>query len=70
MAKIVPIPVGQGSMQSGMPENYTQVTGIYGGVVTPQFLSSPDNVQHSPVEVEKAEQAYAEEQTLRFFRMT
>jgi len=52
-----------------MPENYTQVTGIYTPQVTPQFLNAPDNVQHSPAEILELEQAYSQQQELRFFRM-
>jgi len=52
-----------------LPENYTQVTGIYTSQVTPQFLNGADNVQHSAEELLKVEQAYAQQQDITFFRM-
>ena len=52
-----------------MPENYTSINGIYGSVITPQFLNASDNVNQSPAELLKAEQVYVEQQDLRFFRI-
>ena len=52
-----------------VPENYTQVTGIYTTQVTPQFLNGADNVQYSAAEMLKAEESYSQQQELRFFRM-
>lgn len=53
-----------------MPENYTQVTGIYTPVqMTPQFLNGKDNVQYSSEELAKAEQSYVQQQDVHFFRM-
>jgi hypothetical protein len=52
-----------------VPENYTQVTGIYTAQVTPQFLNGADNVQCDVAELLKAERAYVQQQELRFFRM-
>ncbi len=51
------------------PENYTSVNGIYGSEIVPQFLNAKDNVNHSPAEMLKAEQAYRQQQDLRFFRI-
>jgi hypothetical protein len=52
-----------------IPENYTQVTGIYTSQVTPQFLTGTDNLQCAAAELLKAERAYVQQQELRFFRM-
>jgi hypothetical protein len=52
------------------PENYTQVNGIYGSEITPQFLGAVNNVAFSPLELQKAEQAYSSaQQEPRFFRV-
>lgn len=56
-----------GSVQP--PQNYTQVTGIYGSQIAPQFLNGADNVQYSCEELAKAEQAYSQQQDVHFFRM-
>jgi hypothetical protein len=48
-------------------ENYTSINGIYGDVITPQFSSAKDNVHQLPIELLKAEEAYAQQQELRFF---
>jgi hypothetical protein len=69
MAKIETVTFAQPANEIRMPENYTQVTGIYATSVTPQFLNAPDNVQHSPDEILQVEQAYVQQQELRFFRM-
>jgi hypothetical protein len=52
-----------------MPENYTQVTGIYTLQNKPQFLTAPDNVQHAPAEILNVVDQAFEQQDLRFFRM-
>jgi hypothetical protein len=52
-----------------LPENYTQVTGIYSAQIAPQFLTGADNVQHSPEELIKVEQDYVRQQDINFFRM-
>ena len=68
MAKIEPA-TAQPVSEIRLPENYTQVTGIYTPQMTPQFLNAPDNVRHSPAEILELEQAYSQQQGLRFFRM-
>jgi hypothetical protein len=52
-----------------LPENYTQVTGIYTSQIAPQFLNGADNVQHSADELVKVEQSYVQQQDINFFRM-
>jgi hypothetical protein len=72
MAKIETITFVQNENDAQVPrvaENYTQVNGIYGIQITPQFLNATDNVQHSPDEYWKATQAYEQQGDLRFFRM-
>lgn len=71
MAKIETVTFAQTQAEIvRVPENYTQVTGIYTpGQVTPQFLNGPDNVQSSTAEILKAEEEYGQQQELRFFRM-
>jgi hypothetical protein len=46
-----------------LPQNYTQVGGVYGLEIRPQFLSSIDNVQIV------AETIVADEREPRFFRI-
>lgn len=59
--------------QSGfeaVPENYTQVNGIYGQEITPQFLGAVNNVSFTSLDIQRAEQAYAAaQQQPRFFRV-
>jgi hypothetical protein len=72
MSKVATITFVQGENDARVPqapENYTCVNGIYGSEVTPQFLNARDNVQHSPAEIFTAEQAYLQQEDLRFFRM-
>ncbi len=52
-----------------LPENYTQVTGIYTPQIVPQFLNGVDNVQHSGEELAKIERTYVAQQDIHFFRM-
>lgn len=52
-----------------VPENYTQVSGICGREVTPQFLNAADNVQHPAEEWQKLTQSYARRDELNFFRI-
>lgn len=59
--------VEDGSVQ--MPQNYTQVTGIYTQQMKPQFLNGTDNIHYSGEELAKAEQAYIQQQDIHFFRM-
>jgi hypothetical protein len=48
-----------------LPQNYTQVGGVYdGSEIRPQFLSTFDNVQHLPVE-----ELVPEDREPRFFRI-
>lgn len=71
MSKVETVTFSQpenGSVQ--MPQNYTQVTGIYAPVqMTPQFLNGTDNVHYSCEELAKAEQSYLQQQDVHFFRM-
>jgi hypothetical protein len=72
MAKIERITNVQGengAQQLCLPENYTQVNGIYGSLITPQFLNAADNVNHSLDELWKTVQAYEQSDEPRFFRM-
>jgi hypothetical protein len=72
MSKVATITFVQGANDARVlqaPQNYTYVNGIYGPEVTPQFLNAKDNVQHSPAEILKAEQAYLQQEDLRFFRI-
>jgi hypothetical protein len=46
-----------------LPQNYTQVGGIYGLEIRPQFLSTVDNVQLT------VEEFVAEDREPRFFRV-
>ena len=70
MAKIETITFAQTENEVvRLPENYTQVTGIYTPHITPQFLDGADNVQHSADELAKAQQAYVQQQDINFFRM-
>jgi hypothetical protein len=71
MAKIETITFAQPEDEiARVPENYTQVTGIYTQhQMVPQFLNGPDNVQQSASEMLRAEQVYLEQQDLRFFRI-
>jgi hypothetical protein len=68
--KKIEIDIGLQSVDTTMatPENYTQVTGIYSGQVTPQFLNAPDNVQ-KPI-VDSWERSQPQDESLRFFRIT
>jgi hypothetical protein len=53
-----------------IPDNYTQVNGIYSeSQIMPQFLNAMDNVQFPPIEVQRLEHSYIQRQDLRFFRM-
>jgi len=47
-----------------LPQNYTQVGGVYGLEICPQFLTSIDNVQRPAMEG-----LVAEEREPRFFRI-
>lgn len=70
MAKIETVTFTQTENDTvNVPENYTQVTGIYTSQVTPQFLNGADNVQCDAAELLKVERAYVQQQELRFFRM-
>jgi hypothetical protein len=54
-----------------MTQNYTYVSGIYREQAepAPQFSSATDNVHFSTDEVSKAEHAYLQQQSPRFFRI-
>lgn len=69
MAKIETVTFMQenGAQIQQVAENYTSVNGIYGEVITPQFSNAKDNVHQLPIELLKAEEAYAEQRELRFF---
>ena len=72
MAKIETIPFTHGDNDSQaphVPQNYTYVSGIYQPEAAPQFSNAMDNVHHTSVEMLKAEQAYLQQQSLRFFRI-
>jgi len=70
MAKIETVTLAQNQNEIvRMPENYTQVTGIYTLQMAPQFLNGTDNVQYPSAEILRAEQEFVQQQELRFFRM-
>lgn len=70
MAKTETVTFTQENKEIRTPENYTQVTGIYSLQVIPQFLHGPDNVQNAPADILRmVEQAQAQQQELRFFRV-
>ncbi len=72
MAKIESITFAEGHNDAQSlrgPQNYTYVSGIYQPEAVPQFSNATDNVNHDATELLKAEQAYIEQQELRFFRI-
>jgi len=72
MAKVETITFAQvenGAQDPQAPENFTSISGIYGQKIEPLFPNAKDNVNFSPAELAKAEQAYFAQQDLRFFRI-
>jgi len=65
MAEIVMTALQQQSVTEMLPQNYTQVGGIYGAEIRPQFLDSIDNVQQSI----NLGEYLSEERAPRFFRI-